>query len=47
MGRGVFPLLDEPLPKAHPPYEKTDLSYCALLHLAAMITLNKIMSIYG
>jgi transposase len=34
--------------KLIPRYEKTDLSYCALLDLAAaMITLNKIMTIYG
>jgi hypothetical protein len=44
----MFPLLDEPLPKAHPRYEKTDLSYCALLDLAAaMVTLSKVMIIYG
>jgi transposase len=34
--------------KLIPRYEKTDLSHCALLDLAAaMITLNKIMTIYG
>jgi transposase len=34
--------------KLIPRYEKTDLSYCALLDLAAaMITLNKVMAIYG
>jgi transposase len=34
--------------KLSPRYEKTDLSYCALLALAcAMITLNKVMTIYG
>jgi transposase len=34
--------------KLIPRYEKTDLSYCALLDLAAaMITLNKVMTIYG
>jgi transposase len=34
--------------KLAPRYEKTDLSYCALLHLAAaMITLNKVSVICG
>jgi hypothetical protein len=34
--------------KLVPHYEKTDLSYCARLHLAAaMITLDKVMLIYG
>jgi transposase len=34
--------------KLTPRYEKTDLSYLGLLHLAAaMITLNKIIIIYG
>ncbi|MDR3157464.1 MAG: hypothetical protein LBU11_00305, partial [Zoogloeaceae bacterium] len=34
--------------KPIPRHEKTDLSYCALLHpAAAMITLNKVMAIYG
>ena len=31
-----------------PRYEKTDLSFVGLLHLAtALITLNKVMIIYG
>jgi transposase len=34
--------------KLIPRYEKTDLSYCALLDLvAAMIPLSKVMTIYG
>jgi transposase len=34
--------------KLIPRYEKTGLSYCALMHLAAaMITLNKVIVIYG
>ena len=34
--------------KLVPRYEKTDLSYCGLMNLAAaMITLNKVMVIYG
>ena len=34
--------------KLVPRYEKTDLSHCALLDLAAaMVTLNKVMIIYG
>jgi hypothetical protein len=34
--------------KPIPRHEKTDLSCCALLHLAAaMITLNKVIVIYG
>ena len=34
--------------KLVPRYEKTDLSYCGLLNLAAaMITLNKVIVIYG
>jgi DDE family transposase len=33
--------------KIHTRYEKTDVAYCGLLHLAAaMITLNKVMRIY-
>jgi hypothetical protein len=34
--------------KLIPRYEKTDLSCCALMHLAAaMITLNRVIVIYG
>jgi transposase len=34
--------------KLVPRYEKTDLSFCALLHLAyCMIALNKVIVIYG
>ena len=43
----MLPLLDEPFREIVPRYEKTDLSYCALLNLAVTkIALNKIVIMY-
>ena len=48
MGRRMFHSWMNRFRKLIPRYEKTDWSCCALLDLAAaMITLNKVISIYG